>query len=114
MEKGAPYPDITLLSALVRLLKTDLNTLLSFQEDLSNQEIADFLGNVYTGAMGQGMTEAFAMLNEKVREYLSCEELALNGEYDYFCADGRFQEFLSWWKTEQEADVWENRVSRED
>ena len=29
-EKGAAYPDITLLPALARLLKTDLNTLLFF------------------------------------------------------------------------------------
>ena len=34
-EKGSTYPDITLLPALARLLRTDLNTLLSFQEDLS-------------------------------------------------------------------------------
>lgn len=36
-EKGVSYPDITLLPALARLLKTDVNTLLSFQEDLSDQ-----------------------------------------------------------------------------
>ena len=30
-EKGTSYPDITLLPALARLLKTDLNTLLSFK-----------------------------------------------------------------------------------
>ena len=29
-EKGTSYPDITLLPALARLLKTDLNTVLSF------------------------------------------------------------------------------------
>ena len=34
---GTSYPDITLLPALARLLDTDLNTLLSFQEDLSVQ-----------------------------------------------------------------------------
>ncbi len=41
-EKGASYPDITLLPALARLLDTDLNTLLSFQDDLSENEIALF------------------------------------------------------------------------
>lgn len=78
-EKGVSYPDITLLPALARLLKTDVNTLLSFQEDLSDQEIADFLGSVYTVAMEQGMPQAFASLNEKIREYPSCEKLVLNG-----------------------------------
>ena len=32
-EKGSTYPDITILPALARLLKTDLNTLLSFTDD---------------------------------------------------------------------------------
>lgn len=36
-EKGTSFPDITLLPPLARLLDTDLNTLLSFQEDLSEQ-----------------------------------------------------------------------------
>ena len=34
-EKGSSYPDITILPALARLLKVDLNTLLSFNEELS-------------------------------------------------------------------------------
>ena len=33
-EKGVSYPDITLLPPLARLLKVDLNTLLSFEESL--------------------------------------------------------------------------------
>ena len=36
-EKAISYPDITLLPALARLLDTDLNTLLSFQEDLTRE-----------------------------------------------------------------------------
>lgn len=32
-ENGNSYPDITLLPPLARLLKTDLNTLLSFQDE---------------------------------------------------------------------------------
>lgn len=45
-EKGTSYPDITLFPALARLLDTDLNTLLSFQEDLSDREIALFLNEL--------------------------------------------------------------------
>ena len=45
-EKGTSYPDITLLPALARLLDTDLNTLLSFKEELSDQEIAMFLNHL--------------------------------------------------------------------
>ena len=39
-EKGTSYPDITILPALARILETDLNTLLSFKEELTEQEIA--------------------------------------------------------------------------
>lgn len=42
-EKGTTYPDITTLPALARVLRTDLNTLLSFQEELTDEEIARFL-----------------------------------------------------------------------
>lgn len=45
-EKGTTYPDITLLPALARLLKTDLNTLLSFQEDLTDIEIENFVNEL--------------------------------------------------------------------
>ena len=38
-EKALNYPDITLLPALARTLGVDLNTLLSFQEDLTEEEI---------------------------------------------------------------------------
>ena len=42
-ERGSTYPDITLLPALARLLRTDLNTLLSFSDDLSDIEIKNFV-----------------------------------------------------------------------
>lgn len=41
-EKGTTYPDITTLPALARVLQTDLNPLLSFQDDLTDEEIARF------------------------------------------------------------------------
>ena len=41
-ERGISYPDITILPALARILKTDLNTLLSFKDDLSDYEVVVF------------------------------------------------------------------------
>lgn len=41
-ERGISYSDIILLPALARLLDTDLNTLLSFQDNLSKEEITFF------------------------------------------------------------------------
>lgn len=45
-EKGSTFPDITLLPALARLLKIDLNTLMSFNEDLSDAEIERFVNGL--------------------------------------------------------------------
>ena len=45
-EKGISCPDIALLAPLARLLGTDLNTLFSFREELSAQEIALFLNHL--------------------------------------------------------------------
>lgn len=52
-EKGSTYPDITLLPALARL-RTDLNTLLSFQEDLSDVEIETFVDHLDQMVQEQG------------------------------------------------------------
>ena len=46
-ERGNSYPDITLLPVLARTLRVDLNTLLSFREDLTETEIAEFLNRLY-------------------------------------------------------------------
>ena len=45
-EKGSTYPDITLLPALARLLKIDLNTLMSFHDDLTVIETENFVNEV--------------------------------------------------------------------
>ena len=41
-EKSLNYPDITLLPTLARVLGVDLNTLLSFQEDMDRGEIGPY------------------------------------------------------------------------
>ena len=76
-ERAVSYPDITLLPALARLLGTDLNTLLSFQEDLTNQEIALFLNEITATADTQGMEAAYQLATEKVREFPTCDALLL-------------------------------------
>ena len=77
-EKSISYPDITLLPALARLLDTDLNTLLSFQEDLTRDEIGHFLNKLVSAAETEGVDSAFHMALEKIHEYPSCDALLLN------------------------------------
>lgn len=60
-EKGSTYPDITLLPALARLLKIDLNTLMSFQDDLSDVEIVNFVDEVDKTVREKDYDTAFKM-----------------------------------------------------
>lgn len=74
-EKGATYPDISLLPALARLLKVDLNTLLCFNEGLTEQEIGHFSNEVIETIRKSGYEAGFTMSMEKVREYPNCDVL---------------------------------------
>lgn len=77
-EKGISYPDITLLPPLARLLHTDLNTLLSFHETLTEQEIALFLNDLSDIADQDGFQAAYDTALEKIRLFPTCDSLILN------------------------------------
>lgn len=77
-EKDVSYPDITLLPPLARLLGTDLNTLLSFQEDLTPQQVGLFLNELCEVAASDGIQAAFDRADEKLREFPTCDLLLLN------------------------------------
>lgn len=77
-ERGVSYPDITLLPALARLLDTDLNTLMSFQDDLTDTEVALFLNHLAELAQHDGVGGAFDAAQEKLRQFPSSGSLLLN------------------------------------
>lgn len=74
-EKGSTYPDITLLPALARILKIDLNTLMSFNDDLSDVEIEKFVDNLDKIVQEQDYETAFQAAIDKIYEYPTCETL---------------------------------------
>lgn len=74
-EKGSTYPDITLLPALARLLKTDLNTLMCFKEDLSDVEIEHFVNGLDQTVQEQNYAIAFQEALDKIHEYPTCDTL---------------------------------------
>lgn len=76
-EKGICYPDITILPALARLLRVDLNTLLSFKEDLSEKEIGIFVNKIVKIASNDGFDIAFEKAIYKIYEYPTCDKLIL-------------------------------------
>ena len=75
-ERNLNYPDITLLPALARALGVDLNTLLSFQEELTEGEIGEFLNRLYEASQTGGSGAAFALAEDKLREYPNSDQLA--------------------------------------
>lgn len=74
-ESGASCPDLSLIAPLARLLNTDPNTLLSFKEELSEQEIASVLLEISDCARTQGYAKAFSVALGKIREYPNCMPL---------------------------------------
>lgn len=73
-EKGNTYPDISLLPALARLLKIDMNELFSFREELTETEIGLFVNELSEISL-TNFTEAFEMGKSKIQEYPHCDLL---------------------------------------
>lgn len=73
-EKGNTYPDISLLPALARLLKIDMNELFSFHEELTEKEIGQFVNELSVTAL-ENFTKAFEIAKSKIKEYPHCDSL---------------------------------------
>jgi len=74
-ENGINYPDITLLPALARLLKIDLNTLFSFHKELATLEIKTFVQELIDTTHHDGIRIAFEMAKAKIHDYPHCDSL---------------------------------------
>lgn len=74
-EKGTTSPDLSLLAPLARLLKTDLNTLLCFREDMTQHEINLFCKEISEIVQTKGIGEGFAAAEQKFHEYPHNETL---------------------------------------
>lgn len=74
-ESGATFPDVALLSPLARLLQTDVNTLLCFQENLTKEDITSYSREVSRIAQEKGISNAIEKVQALIKEYPSCAEL---------------------------------------
>ncbi len=77
-ENGISYPDITLLPALARALETDLNTLLSFKEDMTSEEIGLFINNLSEKLYQEGISAVYTCAMDKIKEFPACDSLIFN------------------------------------
>ena len=76
-ERGASYPDITIIPPLARLLQTDANTLLSFEADLDEETNLAIQREVDRLVREEGYAEGFAYAQEQLRLYPASDELAI-------------------------------------
>ena len=76
-ERGASYPDITLIPALARLLNTDANTLLSFEQKLSPEKNLAIQREVERRIREEGYDAGFSYAREQLLAYPSSDELAI-------------------------------------
>lgn len=71
-------PDITLLAPIARLLDISLDTLLSFREELTAEEINEIVCEADLKLKEKSYEEAFLWAKKKLEEYPNCEPLLLN------------------------------------
>lgn len=76
-ENNVSLPDITLLAPIARLLETTPDTLLSFREELSQEEINDIVQEADAKFQKTSYEEAFEFCRNKIRQYPGCDRLIL-------------------------------------
>lgn len=74
-EKGSTLPDITLLAPIARLLQVSLEELLSFQEELSQEEIRSLLQQGEEKAEQLPFEDFFQWVKNQLHQYPNCETL---------------------------------------
>lgn len=77
-ENGNSYPDISLLAPLARLLEISTDTLLSYREELTEQEVVQVLGDLGKLMKDGDYEKAYRQTVSLVLEYPNCEELMLS------------------------------------
>lgn len=77
-ENENSYPDIMLLAPIARLLGISLDTLLSFQKDLTPEEINEIVREADLRLKKESYDEAFQWARKMLEQYPNCEELILD------------------------------------
>ena len=74
-ETAASYPDITLLPALARLLKTDLNDLMGFEQELTPLEITVIANETADRMQKDSYESGYGFAIKKMQEYPNSDKL---------------------------------------
>ncbi|WIV13678.1 helix-turn-helix transcriptional regulator [Proteiniborus sp. MB09-C3] len=74
-ENGNSQPDIMLLVPIARLLNITLDTLLSFQEELTAEDINSIVYEIDAKLKDETYEDAFQWAKGKIEQYPNCEQL---------------------------------------
>jgi transcriptional regulator with XRE-family HTH domain len=77
-ENGNSYPDITLLAPLARVLNINVDTLVSFNEELTDKEINKIVQELSVLAQKEGFIKAFKKAEVLIKEYACCDMLIIS------------------------------------
>lgn len=74
-ERGKGQPDISLLAPIARLLGITLETLLSYNEQLSNEEIANIIKEIDNKFETENYNDVFQYVSGIIKQYPNCYQL---------------------------------------
>lgn len=74
-EKGNTYPDITMLAPIARLLNITLDELLSFQEQITEEELKNYVQELDQRLKREPYEKAFGWAREIIERYPNCKML---------------------------------------
>ena len=74
-EKGSSLPDVALLAPIARLLGITTDELLSFRDELTDEEINQYLSQLQKDLERKDFHDVFLSVKKKIEEYPSCERL---------------------------------------
>lgn len=75
-ENGNSYPDIMLLAPIARLLDISVDALLSFQGELTDEEIRQIIMESDEKFKNSTYEEAFVFIKKNMEKYPNCDQLA--------------------------------------
>lgn len=74
-ENGNSFPDIMLLAPIARLLDISLDTLLSFREELTAEEVESLVTELGERMKKETYEDVFEWVKHKIGQYPNCEQL---------------------------------------
>lgn len=74
-ERGNTLPDVALLAPVARLLGITTDELLSFKDELTDEEMNQYLSKIQKDLEDKNFHDVFLSVKKKIEEYPNCEKL---------------------------------------